>query len=271
MAEDMEVTPSTLGAESADPSEGGDVYAPESNSTESWSPEVQAEYTKKTQALADERKAWESQRDSGSAQLRQQAQQLQNYAAQLQQRQQQSQQQQAPPQADPYKSLRDLNYLDGGTAAQLFQGVQKAIGQRDLALQQMYKEMSEVRKSVQGDRTRAGESEFETQLGSTLNGLGIPDELRNDMLEHVRDVALSHEGKGLMKELPDITKKRLISMRKISRALDKAEAETARKSKSIPGSQGGGASPSGGNKPGYRSPQQLADELWNTFDVSNSE
>ncbi|ANS04456.1 hypothetical protein [uncultured Mediterranean phage] len=270
MAEDIEVTPSTLGADSPTP-DGGDAAAPESDSTQSWSPEVQAEYTKKTQALADERKAWEAQRDSHNSQLQQQAQQLQNYAASLQQRQQQTQQQQAPQQADPYKSLRELNYLDGGTAAQLFQGVQKAIGQRDLALQQMYKEMSEVRKAVQGDRAKAGNSEFESQLGNTLNGLGIPEELRGDMLEHVRDVALSHEGKGLMKELPDITKKRLDSMRKISRALDKAEADAARKAKSIPGSQGGGASPSGGNKPGYRSPQQLADELWNTFSEGNSE
>ena len=266
MAEDMEVTPSTLGAESPAPAEGGHAPAPESDSPQSWSPEVQAEYTKKTQALADERKAWESQRDQHNSQLQNQAQQLRQYAASL--RQQQPQQRQGP---DPYQALRDLSYVDGGTAAQLFQGVQKAIGQRDLALQQMYKEMSEVRKAVQGSQRAAGESEFETQLGSTLNGLGIPDELKEDMLEHVRDVALSHEGKGLMKELPDITKKRLESMRKISRALDKAEADAARKSKSIPGSQGGGASPSGGNKPGYRSPQQLADELWNTFSEGNSE
>ena len=270
MAEDIEVTPSTLGAESPAPAEGGGAPAPESDSPQSWSPEVQAEYTKKTQALADERKAWESQRDQHNSQMQQQAQQLRQYAAQLQQRQQQPQQPQQQRPA-PYQSLRDLSFLDGGTAAQLFQGVQKAIGQRDLALQQMYKEMSEVRKQVQGSQRAAGESEFESQLGNTLNGLGIPEELRNDMLEHVRDVALSHEGKGLMKELPDITKQRLESMRKISRALDKAEAEAAKKSKSIPGSQGGGASPSGGNKPGYRSPQQLADELWNTFDASNSE
>ena len=269
MAEDMEVTPSTLGAESSAPAESGGAPAPDS--TQSWSPEVQAEYTKKTQALADERKAWESQRDQHNSQLQNQAQQLRQYAASLQQQRQQPQQPQQRQGPDPYQALRDLSYVDGGTAAQLFQGVQKAIGQRDLALQQMYKEMSEVRKAVQGSQRAAGESEFETQLGSTLNGLGIPEELRNDMLEHVRDVALSHEGKGLMKELPDITKKRLDSMRKISRALDKAEADAARKSKSIPGSQGGGASPSGGNKPGYRSPQQLADELWNTFDASNAE
>ena len=56
MAEDMEVTPSTLGAESSAPAESGGAPAPDS--TLSWSPEVQAEYSKKTQALADERKAW---------------------------------------------------------------------------------------------------------------------------------------------------------------------------------------------------------------------
>ena len=127
MAEDIEVTPSTLGAESPAPAEGGGAPAPESDSPQSWSPEVQAEYTKKTQALADERKAWESQRDQHNSQMQQQAQQLRQYAAQLQQRQQQPQQpqQQRP---DPYQSLRDLSFLDGGTAAQLFQGVQKAIG-----------------------------------------------------------------------------------------------------------------------------------------------
>ena len=245
---------------------------PQSDATQSWSPEVQAEYTKKTQALAEERKSWEAERDKTAATHQQQAAYLQQVAQQMQQRAQQAgQAQQQAQQPDPYQPLREMGYVDGNTAAQLFSGLQQAMGQRDLALQQMFKEMSEVRKTVQGSQQKASASEFDTKLADTLTGLGIPDELKEDMLEHVRDVALSHEGKGLMKELPDLTKQRLESMRKISRALDKAESEAARKQRAIPGSQGGTASPSNPLKPGYRSPKQLADELWSTFETMPNE
>ena len=50
----------------------------ESSSSNSWPADAQAEYTRKTQALAEERKSWETQRT-------QQTQQLQSYAQQLQQ------------------------------------------------------------------------------------------------------------------------------------------------------------------------------------------
>ena len=50
----------------------------------SWPADVQAEFTKKTQALADERKAWEGQRSQWEQQKTQATQQLQQYAQQLQ-------------------------------------------------------------------------------------------------------------------------------------------------------------------------------------------
>ena len=40
-----------------------------SSDSESWSPAQQAEYTKKTQALADERKSWEGERSQQQQQL----------------------------------------------------------------------------------------------------------------------------------------------------------------------------------------------------------
>ena len=59
----------------------------EASESGAWPAEVQAEYTKQTQALADERKQWESQRSEATQQLQQYAQQLQQqqYARQAQQ------------------------------------------------------------------------------------------------------------------------------------------------------------------------------------------
>ena len=66
----------------ATPDGGEDVESsapdpqPEAPSPESWPKDVQAEYTRKSQALADERKQWESQRNQWTTQAQQQQQQL---------------------------------------------------------------------------------------------------------------------------------------------------------------------------------------------------
>ena len=71
----------TLNAPMAEESSGADEQSsPEGGETPesgSWSKETQAEYTKKTQALADDRKQWDSQRTQQQQQLQQYAQQLQ--------------------------------------------------------------------------------------------------------------------------------------------------------------------------------------------------
>ena len=75
--EDVTVAPESTDSDAApDNTETGG----ESSSSGSWPADAQAEYTRKTQALAEERKSWETQRT-------QQTQQLQSYAQQLQQQQ----------------------------------------------------------------------------------------------------------------------------------------------------------------------------------------
>ncbi len=102
------------GASTESTDTGGDT-----SSSGSWPADAQAEYTRKTQALADERKQWEAERN-------QQTQQLQQYAQQMQQQQYASQQQQQTTQAQQSNEsmldqLRKMPYLDGNTAAQLMQ------------------------------------------------------------------------------------------------------------------------------------------------------
>ena len=113
--------------------EGGDTTVDTGDGADSgstaWPAEVQAEYTKKTQALAEERKQWDSQRTQQAQQLQQYAQQLQQHSQAQQQRAQQVQQQQRqsqPQGPSMIDQLRKMPYLDGNTAAQM---VERLVGE----------------------------------------------------------------------------------------------------------------------------------------------
>jgi chromosome segregation ATPase len=64
---------------------GGDQEQSQQSDSGAWPADVQAEFTKKTQALADERRQWENDRFSQQQQMQQYQQQLQQYANQMQQ------------------------------------------------------------------------------------------------------------------------------------------------------------------------------------------
>jgi len=247
------------GASTESTDTGGDT-----SSSGSWPADAQAEYTRKTQALADERKDWESQRN-------QQTQQLQQYAQQMQQQQYASQQQQNTTQNQQSNDsmldqLRKMPYLDGNTAAQLMQRMvneginplNDALKQRDAALAQMYKEQKRLHDQVGQSQGQQAQKDLEARFSDIRKDQGLPDnELVHEMM---RDVYYSHEGDTLDQEYPDMLRKRWEGLQKLVRENDRAAAQKA-KASPFP-SRGGEASPTSGKTGGYQTPEERANALW---------
>jgi len=269
----------TLNAPMAEESSGADEQSsPEGGETPesgSWSKETQAEYTKKTQALADERKQWDSQRTQQQQQLQQYAQQLQQqqYAAQAaQQYAPQQQQQQGDTMLD---QLRQMPYLDGNTAAQLMERIvseginplQQALQQRDKALAQVYKDYKTLRETVGHTQGKQAEKDLDARFVQLRQDTGLPDEeVVNELL---RDVYYSHEGDDLNEKYPEMARNRIDGLRKVFREMDRKEALKA-KTSTFP-SKGGQSSLTNGKTGGYKSPADRADELWPMLNPGNTE
>jgi flagellar biosynthesis GTPase FlhF len=236
----------------------------ESSSSNSWPAEAQAEYTRKTQALAEERKSWESQRT-------QQTQQLQQYAQQMQQQQFTRQQQTQNAQSQQSNStmldqLRKMPYLDGNTAAQLMERMvneginplNQALQHRDQALAKLYKDYKELRDNVGSSQGKQAEKDLDTRFVEIRESQGLPD---SDVIrELMRDVYYSHEGDTLDAEYPEMLRKRWEGIQKAVRDSDRAAAKVAKESP-FP-SRGGQISPTSGKTGGYKTPEDRANELW---------
>ena len=236
----------------------------------SWPTEVQAEYTKKTQALADERKNWDSQRAQQQQQLQQYAQQLQQHGYAQQQRAQQAQPQQPqhPQQQQPsmVDQLRKMPYLDGNTAAQLverlvgegIQPLRSQLQQRDRALATIYQDYKTLRDQVGQSQGKQAEKDLDSRFIQLREQHGLPDEtIVHDLM---RDIYFSHEGDDLDKAFPDMFAKRWDAIKKLSREQDRKSAARARES-ILPG-RGGEASLTSGKTGGYKTPEQRTNELW---------
>ena len=236
----------------------------ESSDSGSWSKDQQAEFTRKTQAHAEERKAWEGQRTQQQQQLQQYAQQLQQQAAAGQQAQ--HQQQGATQQQTMLDQLAKMPYLDGPTAAELMrrimtegiQPLQQQLQQRDQALAQVYKDYKSLRDVVGKSYGKEAERDLDSRFAEIRAQQGLPDD--EVIREIMQDIYYSHEGDDLNQEFPEMVRKRLEALNKTFKARDRKAVETAKKSP-FP-SKGGEASPLSGKTGGYKSPQDRADELW---------
>jgi len=273
MAEDEqigEVEDSTVD----DTASGGEEQSEASD--KAWPADMQAEYTRKTQALAEERKQWESERGQQQQQMQQYAQQVQQYAQGIQQnQQQQATSQQQSQQQGLLDQLRGMPYLDGNTAAQLMERImgegisplQQQLQQRDQALAHMYKEYKTLKETVGTSQNKSAEAALNNRFQTLRSEHGLPDEpWVNDYL---RDVYFSHEGKDLDQAYPDMLRTRLETMRKGFREMDRQAAEKA-KTSPLP-FKGGEASLVSGKTGGYKSAQDRADELWPMLNPGQNE
>jgi hypothetical protein len=244
----------------------------ESSDSGSWSKDQQAEFTRKSQALAEERRTWESQRGTQQQQLQQYAQQVQQQAAAGQQA---HQQQGATQQQSMLDQLAKMPYLDGPTAAELMrrimvegiQPLQHQLKQRDQALAQVYKDYKSLRDVVGKSYGKQAERDLDTRFEEIRTQQGLPDD--EVVREIMRDIYHSHEGDDLDAQFPEMVRKRLEALNKTFKARDRKAVETAKQSP-FP-SKGGESSPISGKTGGYKSPQDRADELWPMISPGQSE
>ena len=246
----------------------------------SWPADVQAEFTKKTQALSDDRKSWESEKSAWNQQRTQAAQQLQQYAQQLEQQQKAGRQSSSKntrqnQRESLMQQLQQMSYLDGPTAATLVQRIMdeginplnNAIKQRDQALSHIYKEYKTLKENVGNQTSKQAEVELASRISKAREDAGLPNEpWVNNLME---DVYYSHEGPGLTDQFPKMVQERWSAIQKGVRDADRLAAKEARKSP-FP-TKGGEMSPTSGKTGGYKTPQERTDELWPMLNPGQTE
>jgi exonuclease SbcC len=253
-------TPETAAADTA-------AAPPDSaaDTTGAWPKDAQAEFTKKSQTLADERRQFEGQRQQWQQQQQylQQQQQMQQQQAQTQQRTQGQQQQQT----QLLDQLREMSYLDGPTAAQVIERLiteginplHQAIQKRDQALTQMYQEHKALRDQMGTQTTKVAQSDLDQRFAKARADHALPDEPWVN--EYLQDVYYSHEGTGLNDQYGTMVQGRLEAMRKGMRELDRQAATKAKATSPFP-TKGGEVAITDGKTGGYKTPQDRANELW---------
>ena len=266
MAEDTELVEST----EASPEVSPDSVDSTGSHEGAWPKDVQAEFTKKSQTLAEERRAFEGQR--------QQWQQQQQYMQKQQQMQQQQQQVQGKQQqnAQLLEQLREMSYLDGPTAAQVFERLiseginplHQALKQRDQALAQMYQEHKALRDQFGSQSTKVAQADLDQRFSKARADHNLPDEPWAN--EYLQDVYYSHEGAGLNDQYGSMVQSRLEAMRKGLREMDRQAATKAKAMSPFP-AKGGEVSITDGKTGGYKTPQDRANELWPMLNPGQTE
>ena len=272
--EDVTVAPESV--ESGVAPENKDT-GEESSSSGSWPADAQAEYTRKTQALAEERKSWEAERNTQTQQLQHYAQQLQQQQFAAQQQAQQNQHNQQQQQSNTMlDQLRQMPYLDGNTAAQLMERMvneginplSNALRQRDQAIAHLHKEQKDLKERYGDTQNQQAQKELDARILQLRQEQGLPD---SDVVhEMMRDIYYSHlDDDALDAEYPEMLRKRWESLQKAVRDGDRAVAMKAKESP-FP-SKGGEVSPTSGKTGGYKTPEDRANELWPMINPGQSE
>jgi hypothetical protein len=271
--EDVSVAPEAPFNESGDGATPDQTDTGGETSSGTWPAEAQAEYTRKTQALSEERKQWDTQRTQQTQQLQQYAQQLQQqqYARQAQQQAQQGQQSQDT----MLDQLRKMPYLDGATAAQLMERMvneginplNKALRDRDTAISKLSKEYQSLRDRVGDSQGTQAKKDLDARFMQIREEQGLPD---NEIIKEVmQDVYYSHEGDSLDAEFPTMMRTRWEAIQKAVREGDRAAAKKA-KASPFP-SRGGEVSPTSGKTGGYKTPEERTNELWPMLNPGQTE
>jgi hypothetical protein len=244
-----------------------------------WPREAQAEFTRRTQQIADERRQWEQERQQYQQQQQTWQQQQKAYAQALytllaragqangQQQQQGHGQQQ---QTDRFGNVREMPYVDGQTLVQTLEQMRQDLAQAGVQPQQLQqvtsamnllmRQNADLKKQVEGITTDRRMGDFESTIEKTRQQFKLPEHSG----EWLKDIYLSYEpGPDLDREFPNIVRERLESLRKTVRDLDRQEASAARAAR-FPG-RGGAVSPSGPLQEEFKPAREVAKELWASF------
>lgn len=208
-----------------------------------------SQYTQVTQQQAAREKQWT------------------DYTANLQQQLQQRQgaQQPAQPQANGFQqeleALSGKSYVSGAEAAALMKRVVEqgitplanSIQQRDAVIKLLYSKLQNVDQTVGGLAKGTSQAEQKALYQSAKQNAALPDDpVVQDFME---DIYLSHEGKDLNTEFPNMVKARWSALVKAVREWDRAQAAKVRQGGL---GRGGAATPGKPAKKGFESAEDIA-------------
>jgi hypothetical protein len=215
----------------------------------------QSEFTKKAQALAQERQAWEQERTAAAQKLIEEARRI----AELKRGGGQQQE-------DPLAELRQQNYVDGRTAAGMLEAIQQrgiapiinAINERDQVITKLHEQVNGLAGLVQKMQQASGMSALEGRIKGVAKNLGLPDS-EPGVVEWLQDLYASHEGPDWDTNFETTAKQRLEGLRKVLRDADRKAAADAKR-KLLTGA-GGSAVPGRKLNEGFKKASDVANSF----------
>ena len=244
-----------------DPVKYGDLYK-----------RLQADHTKKTTQAARARDQLARERQQLHQTHSQKEQQLQQLTAQLLQ----MQNQQAGGKQDYLAELEGRKVLDGRTAAHLMRTIQdqgfgsvaQAMQARDQVIQQLGAQLTKINEVVRKLASDRSDNSFDTKITGWLKDLDLDD----NYAELAKEVYLAYEGSDLDDEFPEILRKRVDQVRNLVRNGDKKKADAARGANfKFPGKGGQGSAAKAAGLRGNETSSQVADQLWEALQASDSQ
>ena|SRR3990167_1148215 len=231
---------------------------------------LQGDYTKKSQAVADAERKLAEQRAGWDKERSAQETYLKSLAAQLLQRQQQGQQR---PGGDYRSKLASKQYLSGGDAAEMFDQVGggmstivQAITERDQVITALYQKLQGLEQVVTQLGGAHTNQSFEQKIGGWVKSLGLPEEAT----QLAKEIYLAYEGDDLDNEFPNILRERWDATVNLINSLNQKKVEQSRQSPFKLAGRGGNTSPEKliGLK-GHENAKDTADKLWDAMHTSD--
>ncbi len=231
---------------------------------------LQADHTRKTQEAAQLKAQYDRERQDWEGRRRQEEDQLKSVATELLRMRNGNQN----GGNDFISKLSQMQYVDGATAAQMFQGIQQemfaplqsALAERDQIITGMYKQMLGMNKTIQSMNGRFGSQDFEGKITRWVSELGLPQEAT----DLAKELYLAYEGDDLDQEFPTILQNRWNSLQALFRGEQQKRVTAARQAPfGIPGKGGTGAAGKPAGLTGRESARDTADALWEQMQATN--
>lgn len=231
----------------------------------------QADYTRKTQTLAEERRQWESERSKTNEELNSQKAQLRQLATEIMQARNQ-----AAAGPDLGSQIASMKYIDGQTGAAMLKAFQEdglkpivnAIKQRDEKINLLTGQLAQVNSVVQQLQGTHSSAQFDRLVDSAMKEAGLPASAS----EFAKDVYLSYEpGPQLNAEFPRLLKERWETVTGAFEQSRKEKAEAAKRDLMFPGKGGTGAAANPLGLKGNENPREAADALWERLQAAGSQ
>lgn len=227
---------------------------------------LQGDYTKKSQAVADAERKLAEQRSGWDKERSAQETYLKSLAAQLLQRQSQGQQGRG---GDYRSKLAAKQYLSGTDAAEMFDQVGgglstvvQAITERDQVITALYQKLQTLEQTVNTLGGVHTNQSFEQKIGGWVKQLGLPEEAT----QLAKEIYLAYEGDDLDNEFPNILKERWDTTVNLINQINQKKVDAARQSPfKLAGRGGSGTAGQNIGLKGNESAKDTAEKLWDAM------